>query len=48
MKIKQQTLYRLVVIISALIALVIIGKADMGAVFSHHNFTIKPELLIMK
>ena len=48
MKIRQQTLYRLMVIVSALIALVIIGKADIGAVFSHQNFTMKPEFRIMK
>ena len=31
-----------------LVVLVIIGKADVGAVFQHHNFTIKPDFRIMK
>jgi len=48
MKIRQQTLYRFIMIISALIALVIIGKADVGSVFMHQNFTITPDIRIMK
>jgi len=48
MKFRQQTLYRFMLIISALVALVVIGKADIGAVFNHHNLNITPGFRIMK
>jgi hypothetical protein len=48
MKIRQQTLYRVMVIISALAVLIIIGKADIGTVFKQQNFTMNNDFRIIK
>jgi hypothetical protein len=36
------------VIISALVVLIIIGRTQVGAVFQQHNFTMKNDFRIMK